>query len=194
MIKLLKSFIQFIFFIKNKSKLNLEIGKNSKILNYKIHPVSGNRIEIGENCILNCRISFDRENAKFIVGDRCYIGASSLVIAEEIECGNDVVISWGVTIVDHNSHAIEWSGRKNDILDWHKGIKDWSNVKIAKVKIGDRCWIGFNAIILKGVTLGAESIVAAGSVVTKDVPEGCIVGGNPAMVIGKTKISPKVDG
>lgn len=93
------------------------------------------------------------------------------------------MISWGVTIVDHNSHSVEWSHRKNDVLDWAKGQKDWSHVKVAPVTIEDRVWIGFNAIILKGVTLGEGAIVAAGAVVTKDVPPYTVVAGNPAQVI-----------
>ena len=56
-------------------------------------------------------------------------------------------------------------------------------VKIAPVRIGDKAWIGFNAIILKGVTVGEGAIVAAGAVVTKDVPPYTIVAGNPARVI-----------
>jgi len=49
--------------------------------------------------------------------------------------------------------------------------------------IKDKAWIGFNSIILKGVTIGEGSIVGAGSVVTKDIPDWSIVGGNPAKVI-----------
>jgi acetyltransferase-like isoleucine patch superfamily enzyme len=56
------------------------------------------------------------------------------------------------------------------------------------VKINDRVWIGFNSIILKGVTIGEGGIVGAGSVVTKDVPPYTIVAGNPARVIREIPI------
>nr|WP_325058528.1 DapH/DapD/GlmU-related protein [Sphingomonas sp. EC-HK361] len=88
-----------------------------------------------------------------------------------------------MTVVDHNSHGIAWQDRAQDVLDWGRGAKDWSAVKIAPVRIDDKAWIGFNAIILKGVTIGEGAIVAAGAVVTKDVAPYTIVGGNPAVVL-----------
>lgn len=65
--------------------------------------------------------------------------------------------------------------------DYHKLDSDEETFR--PVKIGDRCWIGCNSIILKGVTLGEGAVVAAGSVVTKDVPPRTLVGGNPARVL-----------
>lgn len=62
--------------------------------------------------------------------------------------------------------------------------KDWSTVKSAPIKICDKAWIGFNAIILKGVTIGEGAVVGAGAVVTHDVPPWTIVAGNPAVVKG----------
>jgi galactoside O-acetyltransferase len=150
---------------------------------YRISPTPGCNFSTGQNCIINARISFDREGASFVCGDRCYVGTSHIVCAERIILEDDVVISWGVTIVDHNSHAIEWSERKEDVINWQSGIKNWEDVKVAPVHLGARCWIGFNAIILKGVNIGQGAIVAAGAVVTKDVPPYCIVAGNPARVI-----------
>ena len=62
-------------------------------------------------------------------------------------------------------------------------LKDWSVVRSAPIVIEDRAWIGFNAIILKGVTIGEGSVVAAGAVVTKDVEPYTVVAGNPARVV-----------
>lgn len=56
-------------------------------------------------------------------------------------------------------------------------------IAAAPVQIGSHAWIGFNSIILKGVTIGDRSVVAAGSVVTHDVPADTLVGGNPARVL-----------
>ena len=95
------------------------------------------------------------------------------------------MISWGVTVTDHNSHSLKFSERQSDVLNWHKGKKDWSKVRIQNVVIDDKAWIGFNAILLKGIKIGEGAIVAAGSVVSKDVPAYTIVAGNPATLVQK---------
>ena len=63
------------------------------------------------------------------------------------------------------------------------GKKDWTHVSCATVIIGNKSWIGFNSIILKGITIGEGAIIGAGSVVTKDVPPWTIVAGNPMRTI-----------
>lgn len=173
--------------VRLRNLVTLTIGDRVQIRLDRIAPVANCKLTVGQDCILNTKISFDRSNAAFNCGDRCYIGFSNIVIADHVSLGDDVVISWGVTIVDHNSHALMWNDRANDILDWGKGTKDWSNVVIAPVNIKNKAWIGFNAIILKGVTIGEGAIVAAGAVVTKDVPAYSIVAGNPAKVIRNLK-------
>lgn len=142
-----------------------------------------NEVRIGTDSIVHARISFDADAGRVAIGDRCYIGRSHLVCHTRIDLGCDVIISWGVTIVDHNSHAIGWRDRENDVRDWAKGMKCWDKVKQAPVVIEDHVWIGFNAVVLKGVTIGRGAIVAAGAVVTRDVPPFTIVGGNPARII-----------
>jgi galactoside O-acetyltransferase len=154
----------------------------------KIGTLKG-KVFIGKDSIIKCRIDFDSPDGVVSFGDRTYIGYSHIVCYSNIKLGNDVIVSWGVTIVDHNSHAIKWSERSEDILDWSKGRKNWKNVKIANVVIEDKVWIGFNAMILKGVTVGEGAIIAAGAVITKDVPPYTIVGGNPAKVIRKIDVS-----
>lgn len=147
-------------------------------------------LTIGDFSLVNCRISFDRPQASIRIGDRCHIGKSNLVAADAITIEDDVLISWGVTINDNNSHATDWEFRRNDMMDWHLGRKDWTNVIARPVVIKRRSWVGFNATILKGVTIGEGAIVAACAVVTKDVPPYTIVGGNPATRIG---MAPRTD-
>lgn len=143
----------------------------------------GCRITIGLRTMVSATISFDRDNAIVTIGDRTFIGASDIVCASRVTIGDDVLISWGCTIVDHNSHSLVWEERKDDVINWMAGRKDWQNVKVSPVKIGNKAWIGFNSIILKGVSIGEGAIVAAGSVVTKDVPPFTVVAGNPARIV-----------
>lgn len=164
--------------------LGVKAGAGTKMSIQSVRTARRGHHSIGDECILHCAFSFDRPGAKIIVGQRTFIGKSHLVAAERIEIGNDVIISWGTTVVDHNSHATEWQKREADVAEWHQGKKNWSNIKMAPVKIDDHAFIGFNVIILKGVTIGKGAVVGAGSVVTKNVAPFTMVGGNPAKPIG----------
>ena len=142
------------------------------------------QISVGKQSIVQGKIIFDRPESKISIGDRTFIGGGTkLVCAESISVGNDILISWGVTIVDHNSHAVAFSKREPDVVDWGNGKKDWTHVAARPVVLKDKCWIGFDAKILKGVTIGEGAVVGAASVVTKDVPDWTVVGGNPAKII-----------
>ncbi len=142
-----------------------------------------NRIQIGSQSIVNCRIDFDGEDGLVSIGDRSYLGRSHLVCRRSIVVGNDVIMSWGVTVVDHDSHSIEWEKRASDVADWRRGKKDWSDVTVSPVVIGDKSWIGFGATILKGVHIGEGAVVGAQSLVTRDVPAFTVVAGNPARIV-----------
>ncbi|HVJ09362.1 MAG TPA: acyltransferase [Acidisarcina sp.] len=144
-----------------------------------------NRLSIGAGCIIEGTLVFEREGGEIHIGRNTFMGGSQIACASRIEVGDDVQISWGCEIIDHNSHAIGWSKRMNDVKDWYLGRdkKDWSGVVTRPVKIGNKSWIGMHAIILKGVEIGEGAIVAAGAVVTKSVPPWTIAGGNPARVI-----------
>nr|WP_086682277.1 acyltransferase [Nostoc sp. T09] len=161
--------------------------------NVKVHPSSefvlpnlvfkpGCSVNIDEHSQVPGSLIFDRENATISIGKRVFMNGN-LIAAKSIEIGDDVMISWSVTIVDHNSHAVSFSQRSKDVMNWQLGKKDWTHVKVAPIKICNKVWIGFNSIVLKGVTIGEGAVVAAGSVVTKDVPAWTIVGGNPSRVI-----------
>ncbi len=172
-------------------------GTNINGMNISVRkPLAGKKyISIGNDSVISGNFIFEVTEGLIKVGNRTFIGGGTFISVDCIEIGNDVMISWGCTIVDNNSHSLISTERENDVVEWKRGIdenkigqyKNWSNVRKAPVLIKDKVWVGFNSIILKGVTIGEGAIVAAGSVVTKDVPDYAIVAGNPAMVVKYTK-------
>jgi acetyltransferase-like isoleucine patch superfamily enzyme len=186
--KLVLWILDFVARIRLVKRPNIEIASSAKIKYRRIVLKKANYLTVGGGSIVEGTIFFDRDTAGILIGDNTYIGASALISAEKIEIGNDVLIAWGCTIVDHNSHSVVWSERRDDVRNWYRGVKDWKGIKRAPVMIGDKAWIGFNAIILPGVTVGEGAVVGAGSVVTKDVPPYTIVAGNPARIIREIPI------
>jgi len=110
-------------------------------------------------------------DARVSIGDRTYIGRRSEFHCDvAISLGADCAISWDVQFIDSDQHE----------LDGGRGA--------ASITIGDHVWIGQRATILKGVQIGDGAVVAAGSIVTKDVPARSAVAGVPAKVV-KTDVS-----
>lgn len=153
-------------------------------------------LETKENSVLGGTYIFEKESGHVSIGERVHIGNSTFISINEIVIGDDVTIAWDCLFYDHNSHSIQWEERKNDTLQELKDIrngdsairnKDWTVVKTAPIHICDKVWIGTGCKILKGVTIGEGAVVAAGSVVTKDVEPWTMVGGNPVVVIKKLK-------
>lgn len=110
-------------------------------------------------------------NAVLEIGHKSYINHDSEIrCRERITIGDNVSIAYNVLIQDS---------------DYHTMYDEKGNVKpqTLPITIEDDVWIGANAIVLKGVTLGKGCVVAAGSVVTKSVPAYALVGGNPARII-----------
>ncbi len=155
------------------------------------------RVTVGHNCVLAGNYIFETSTGYVTIGDRCHIGGSTFISRSGIDIEDDVTIAWGVTVYDHDSHSVVWSGeRELDTITEYRDItttgnvlknKNWDIVKTSPIRICSKAWIGLNAIILKGVTVGEGAVVAAGSVVTKDVEPWTVVGGNPAVCIKKLR-------
>lgn len=163
--------------------LGIKAGTGTKMSVRSVRTARNGRHTIGADSNLSCYFSYDRPEAQIKIGDRSYVGKSHLVAASRITIGNDVMISWETTIVDHNSHSLDWKQRAHDVVGWNQGKKNWTDIGIAPVTIEDHAFIGFGVIILKGVTIGKGAVVGAGSVVTKDVAPFTIVAGNPAKLV-----------
>lgn len=165
--------------ICKRCELQVASGSRVNYRGFRAHPPS--RFSLGEGSIFMGKISADREGSIVSIGSNTFIGGTTLVCAQRIDIGNDVMIAWGGTIVDHDSHSLVWNERSRDVTNTFQGKpKDWSNVTSRPVVIGNRAWIGFNVVILRGVTIGEGAVVGAGSVVTKNVAPYSVVAGNPA--------------
>jgi acetyltransferase-like isoleucine patch superfamily enzyme len=120
----------------------------------------GVRLEIGKGASLS-------------IGNGSYLNRNTLVVAEtKVEIGNSCKIAWDVVIMDSDLHPIEGKTLENK-----------------PVIIEDNVWIGCRSIILKGVRIGKGAIIAAGSVVTKDIPAYAIAAGVPARVIATRSLT-----
>ena len=165
---------------KNKIKISgdnniLYIGKNSLLRNCHIS-INGNNnvLYIGDDCVINSTsFILDNESAEIRIGNKTSIGKAQIVSLEpyKIEIGEDCMLSYDVEIRNTDSHKIY---DKNT----NKRINEGNSISI-----GNHVWLGMRAIILKGVNIEDNSIIAGGSIVTKDVKANTIVSGSPAKQI-----------
>jgi acetyltransferase-like isoleucine patch superfamily enzyme len=144
------------------------------------------RIRLGEAVV--CRGLLVREafgDGHIQVNDHVYIGDDVLIsCAAQVTIGRFTLVAHGAQIFDNDSHPTDPGQREahyRAILQG--GPVPAPAIAAAPVIVGERAWIGLNAFVGKGVTIGDESIVAAGSVVTRDVPPRALAAGNPAQVV-----------
>lgn len=113
-------------------------------------------------------------DANITIGNNVGMSSTVLWSHKKIVIGNNVRIGGNCILIDTDAHDINYINRRSPATD--RGAA-------SPIIIEDDVFIGTNCIILKGVTIGARSIIAAGSIVTKSIPADCIAGGNPAKVI-----------
>ena len=118
------------------------------------------------------------------IGDECYVANANLVSSKSIKIGARCFIAGGVTIADSDFHPLDPAERLADTiaLSSRGDRRHRPDVSCKEVVIGDDVWIGWNAVILKGITIGDGAVVAPGALVIKSVPPGVWVAGNPASV------------
>ena len=154
-----------------KILLSLQRASNKCIMSYQLSNFrnAGRNIYIGQRCIFT--------PGTISVGDSVYFGAGCVIqsVHGEIKIGNHVMLGPGVHIHGGN-HIMNEVGVFMDSVKKSPGVD-------GEVVIGDDVWIGSNAIILGGVSIGRGAVVGAGSIVTKDVDAYSIVAGNPAKEI-----------
>lgn len=122
---------------------------------------------------------------QIVMGDYSKIGTGSKILAvNKVVIGKYTAIAENTSIVDNNNHPINPSYRKRMRITPHgSDMRQWKHSVNAPIIIGENVWIGSNVRICKGVTIGDNSVIAACSVVTKDVPANAIAAGNPAKIV-----------
>jgi acetyltransferase-like isoleucine patch superfamily enzyme len=155
----------------------ITVGEGCKLYNLKFHiRGSDHRIEIGPNCWVTRGGVFwiEDDHGELHIGPQTSMVEISVAVTEpysKIVIGEGCMFANDIDIRTGDSHSIleNESGKRINFA--------------ADVTIGDRVWVAAHAIILKGVNIGADSVVAAGAVVTKSCEPGSILAGNPAKVI-----------
>ena len=129
------------------------------------------RFSLGKNSVIESFSCINNAVGDVLIGDYTRIGMHNTVIGP-VTIGNHVNLAQSITITALN----------HNFTDKEKRI-DEQGISTSAVNIGDDIWIGANAVILPGVTIGHHAVIAAGAVVNKDVPAHTLVAGVPAKVI-----------
>ena len=150
-----------------------KIGRGAKLIGSEFIHV-GSDVRIGEQAWLNAKDYCGIGMPTLIIGDGTYIGR--LV---QINAWSNVTIGRNVLIADR----VFISDADHNFSDTCKPIRLQGDSFVGAVTLQDGCWIGIGAVILPGVMVGRNAVVAANAVVTKDVPDCAVVGGIPAKII-----------
>lgn len=144
-------------------------------------------MEIGDNVTINSSLLSNlagmsrrtciiarRKNSVIKIGNKVRISGASIYALKEITIGDGTLVGVGARIYDTDFHPIDSRYRNPDVV---------SEIKVLPVKIGKNCFIGANAIILKGTVLGDGCVVGAGAVVSGMFEANSVIVGNPAKVV-----------
>jgi acetyltransferase-like isoleucine patch superfamily enzyme len=144
-----------------------------------------NKIVIGRHSHIRGELMIFGHGGRISIGEWCYVGVGTRIwSAASIEIGNRVLISHSVNIFDNLTHPLKAADRHEQAKQiFTSGHPREISLDEKPVKIGDDAWIGACAMILRGVSVGQGGVVAAGAVVTRDVPAYSIVAGNPATLV-----------
>jgi len=132
-----------------------------------------NKFYIGNDSTIEDFATINNGVGDVYIGDRTRIGLGCTIIGP-VKIGNDIMLAQNIVI----------SGLNHNYENIYQPISS-QGVSTSQIVIEDETWIGANSVIVAGVTVGKHSVIAGGSVVTKDVPPYSIVAGNPAKVLKK---------
>lgn len=162
------------WYIRLLAPLYQHRGKGSKIYgSVRMDTPPYRRFALGQHSVVESYSCINNAVGDVVIGDHTRIGIHNTIIGP-VTIGDHVNLAQGITVTALN----------HNFDDTTKRI-DEQGIATKPVVISDDVWIGANAVILPGVTIGKHVVVAAGAVVTKDVPDNTIVGGVPATIIKK---------
>ena len=162
------------WYVRMLARLYQHRGRHSKIhASVRMDTPPYRRFSLGQYSVVESGACINNAVGDVIIGDHTRIGLHNTVIGP-VTIGNHVNLAQGITVtaLNHNFENVELR-------------IDEQGVSTNPVAIADDVWIGANAVVLPGVSIGSHSVVAAGAVVTKDVPAHSLVAGVPAKIIRK---------
>ena len=147
-------------------------GRGSKIYHsVRMDTPPYRRFSLGQKSVVESYSCINNAVGDVIIGDYTRVGLHNTIIGP-VTIGNHVNLAQGITVTALNHNFSEADKRIDE-----------QGVSTGQVVIGDDVWIGANAVVLPNVSIGRHCVIAAGAVVTKDVPDGCVVAGVPAKII-----------
>lgn len=150
-------------------------GKNVRIVNPQYIDMGG-QVFIDDDVELCVNKTMLGVTPKLLIGNRVHFGKMN-----RIGCDNKIVIEDDVLFAPH----VHISDRNHGFEDIHTPISRQKVTSKGPVVIGAETWLGFGCQVMSGVKIGRHCVIAAGAVVVKDVPDYCVVGGNPAKILKK---------
>lgn len=175
-----------------KLPANVQLGLNTLVIGeqafHRFHSTRPAALVVGQHCTMDGVHFALGEKARVEIGDYCFFSNAILLCEEELKIGNYVMVGWNTTIADTDFHPISPSARLADALACSPSGRNRPRpmIQTRPVVIEDDVWIGPSVTILKGVRIGAGAWIEPGAVVTRAVPRGSRVLGNPAQIVGET--------
>jgi len=147
-------------------------GKKSRInWRTRMDVLPFNKFHLGKGSVIEDFSTINNGVGDVIIGDNTFIGLNNVLIGP-VRIGNNVIFAQNIVA----------SGLNHGYQDINLPISQ-QKVIVADIIVEDDCWIGANAVITAGVRIGKHSVIAAGAVVTKDVPAYAVAGGNPSRIL-----------
>lgn len=158
--------IRGMFYIFKHREADIQIGNYVKVINKLEYNPAG----VVHPTVLRAAVP----GAKIVIGNRVGISGAIICCETMVTIGDDCLLGANCSIYDTDYHPLNHTARRNN---------DQSQVRRQPIVIGADCWIGANAVILKGVSIGSRSVIGANAVVVSDIPPDTVAAGNPARVI-----------